>query len=118
MANARAYWLGPAGVGLSTPREMGSLKSWVETRAGSSEETDHAACKASRVAVQYREKVKKVQSNRQNRAVIDVQAGRGTADRVKQHRLRRRHPHLPATGEPVEQCGAAARVEVRRDLVE
>jgi hypothetical protein len=55
----------------------------VETRAGTSKETDHAACKASRVAVQYRGKVKKVQSGGGNGSGLDMKTRGSGVDRVE-----------------------------------
>ena len=113
----RLKWHGPAGGWLCTPREMESVK-LVETRAGTSWETDHAAFKASRVAVQYRGKVKKVQSAPRNGSSLDMKTARVATYRVEQGGLGRGHPHLPAAFEPGEQCGPAGGVEVGGNLVE
>ena len=43
---------------------------------------------------------------------------RSLADAVEQSRLRRRHPHLTAARETVEQGGAPGWIEVSRDFVE
>jgi hypothetical protein len=78
----RLKWHGPAGGWLCTPREMESVK-LVETRAGTSKETDHAAFMASRVAVQYRREVKKVQSCGKNGSSLDMKAACCAPDRVE-----------------------------------
>ena len=90
----------------------------VETRAGTSWETDHAACKASRVAVRYRGNSLKVHPSRINRSSLDMKSSGTGTNGVEQDGFGRRHPHLPLTLEPVEQGGAAVGIEMRRDLVE
>src|SRR5688500_1803348 len=75
-------------------------------------------CKASRVAVQYREKVKEVQSRGQNCSSLDMKADCGGANRIEQRGLGRGHPHLPAAFEAGEQGGTTIGVEMRGDLVQ